>query len=127
MGSTTGDDMKTIALAALLAVACSSDDPPPPYTWGDASLELATAFCQAFETCGGLSVDQPICTEHTRFHLCETNHTCETVLPEPEGPDAAMVCVADLLALTPRDEGCYFLHVWGYAPPGCEAIFALRP
>lgn len=117
--------MKMISPIFLFIFACSNDSPPDTYTWGEASVELATAYCQTLENCGSV-VDQPVCVEHTRFHLCEVDHTCDTDLP-PEAPDATMQCVADLLALTPDGEGCYFLQAWGVSPPGCEAIFSFRP
>ncbi len=121
------DVMKNLLLCAtLLTVSGCGDDAVETYTWGDVSIELSVAFCSALEVCSGREVDQPVCLEHTRFHLCETGHTCDVELEEGAEAASAM-CVEGLARLDPAGLECYLLSTWGAPPHDCDKIWTFEP
>jgi hypothetical protein len=113
--------MRKILAGILLLTACGSD----PYTWGDMSEDVADAYCKGLVMCG-FEVDYPVCSEHTRFHLCETDHTCNVSLPD-EAQDVVEACLAKMVTLDPASEDCYLLAFWGQVPEECAAVWDYRP
>jgi hypothetical protein len=115
--------MRAYLVVALL-VACSNDSKPTPLTWGDAADELSRLYCEALEACSG-SVDVPVCTEHTAWHLCEPYHTCSTELD----PEAASQAIEDCAAALeqPTNTECVWLFYSGGLPKGCDGLLDMNP
>lgn len=106
--------------AAFLVVLAACAD---PLTWGEVSTDLASAYCDARETCG-YPVDGPICREHTRWHLCEPQRTCDDVV-DWAALDALWTCTEALEGL---DEiGCDFLVFYQALPRACYGLFVFDP
>ena len=96
--------------------ACSGDT---KLTWGDVSQDLAEGYCEALDACGFVS-DTPVCIEHTAWHLCEPEHSCDTDLP-----DAARSALEACLEALP-EASCTFLW-YGQLPIECGDILEMRP
>lgn len=108
-------------LPLLLLAACGSEQ---PYTWGEASEQFAAAYCSAYRGCG-YDIDQELCIEHTAWHVCRDNRTCDTEVDESATVDALIPCTEAFARL---DEfGCYALVIWGALPAGCMSFWDLQP
>ncbi len=113
-------------ILSLCLVACGSDE-EEPYTWGDLSLELGTAYCNTISKCGFYVSDTTICADHTAWHMCEPDMSCDIEIDREAAAVALETCVEALNFLQPEDEGCYVIGFYGYVPQECDAIFELRP
>ncbi len=120
--------MKRLALLICLT-ACG--DNIEPTTWGDVSAELAVEFCDGLGFCGWIQDDErALCIEHTSWHLCEPDMSCDTVVDAEVAAAAIAECRAALDAdvyLDPYSEECFFLGYFGRMPPECNAVFELHP
>ncbi len=95
---------------------CAAD---PSYTWGEASLDLASATCARLAVCGAVEEsDLSECT--VAFMTCDEEQTCDVSLPADAG-DAVATCV-DALA----SADCAGLQR-GSLPSACVAAAELRP
>jgi hypothetical protein len=125
--------MKNLMFGLCLALglaACGSDS---KFTWGDASFQLSTDFCEALATCGyfGDNEDSPDklaqCIGHTNYHLCELDGTCDEELPEGS-QDLSDACTVAMEAfVTEEESACYYLGYWGFIPEECVAVLELDP
>ena len=125
--------MRNLILIALFAVACGDEPSPPPYTWGDASLSIAVAYCDANYFCGASfgQVDDwySRCERHVVFHLCELDETCDTPLLD-EDEATVQACFDALHGPTfqdPASEDCYLLTFLGQVPEACRTALDLNP
>lgn len=120
--------MKKFLLLLTLA-ACG--DNITPTTWGSVSEELAVEFCDGLGYCGWLAdADRDICIEHTAWHLCEPQHSCDIRLDSEAADTALDECRAALDApeyFDPYSDACFFLGYYGLVPAGCNAVFDLEP
>jgi hypothetical protein len=128
--------MKNLMFGLCLALglaACGSDS---KFTWGDASFQLSTDFCEALATCGYFgdgSGDSPQklaeCVSHTNFHLCELPGNCDEELPEgsQDVSDACTVAMEAFVANDAETDACYYLGYWGFVPEECVAVLEMDP
>lgn len=109
---------------AVVLVACGDNE---VYTWGDASLEMGPVFCGALSDCG-YDVDLELCIEHTAWHLCEPDYSCDVEVDEVEAEDAIAACDIAFREFTddPNSLGCYFLR-YGITPEGCMDFWDMSP
>ncbi len=104
-------------LPLMLTVACG--DNISPYTWGEASLSVAEAWCEAARRCSALSdTDVERCTTHFVFHLCGLDDTCDVVIENASDIETCAQAIADV--------GCFSVVV-GIAPPECDALSEIQP
>lgn len=116
-----------LALAVgLYFVAGCGDTEETPYTWGDVSLELSTAYCTAVADPCGYQVDVELCVEHSTWHLCNADRSCDREIADPVAAHATVAACAEAFATLDGD-GCYFLIAWGVAPEECGPIWDLKP
>jgi len=104
----------------LCLTACENDTPDmvdEPFTWGDASELITTAYCDTLVDCRLLKPDQVWpCKRHIFHHLCELEDLCDTSLPEG-AREAAWRCHDAIV------EECTF-----YLPKEeCTPIFEYEP
>lgn len=117
--------MKKIIAALLFVAACGGDD---TYTWGDVSAELSVDYCTALRTCGYDWTDEDVslCAEHTAWHLCEDDKSCDREVDE-ETARAALDACASVLASLEAGSGECVLLAWGYVPDECAVVVNLKP
>lgn len=119
--------MRNVLLAfALILAACSSDE---TFTWRDVSRGLSQEYCSTLAQCGFISEQDvyDVCVEHTTFHLCEFDMTCDVEVDKAAARVALEKCNDKLMTLEPEDEACYLLGFWGYLPAECNDVFDLAP
>lgn len=76
--------------------------------------------------CGYLDESElDVCIEHTSFHLCAPDGTCDVELDQSTTEDALYAC--DAAVRTLDDFGCYLMNAWGSMPQECDAVFAVDP
>lgn len=110
---------RAFTIAAALAFGCSDD--PQPLTWGDATLQMATAYCAAGADCG-FNV-RSACADHVRWHACEPDRSCNVELPA-EAQVAVDACV---VALDQPDATACGLLYYGFLPAECDLFFEFDP
>lgn len=121
--------MTRIALLCLALVACG--DNLEPTTWGTVSNEFAAEFCDGLGFCGWIGdADRGICIEHTAWHLCAPDHTCE-VQVDPGAAERALAACAEAFDAPayrdPYSRECIGLGIYGFVPSDCYPIFDLDP
>ena len=109
-------------LLLLALTGCTPDE----YTWGNTSNQLAQIFCHGADYCGYLAPeDVGPCIEHTAWHLCEPDHTCDVSLDQDS--TEALLTTCDTAVGGLDQDGCYLLGFWGFMPTECGPAFDLRP
>lgn len=108
---------KFVLLAALIGCGGGGDE----YTWGDATEEVVTAYCERVYECfgaGGEDYDESVrrCIDHSVYHMCGLDGTCG----EPVDVDVSQ-CVADY-----ADHACPNL-IFNIQPESCEGYFEAQP
>lgn len=127
--------MVSLMVVCLALGACGSDE--DSFTWGDASLQLSTDFCEGLATCGyfgdGSTPDSAKqlheCIAHSTFHLCELAGTCDVSLPDgsAEVSDACTEAVRAYVENDAETDACFLLGWYGILPEECGAVFDLDP
>src|SRR5574342_867279 len=95
--------MRQILVLCALCVSCGDDE--EPYTWGDVSAELSLEYCEGLERCGWFFSEDDgvnICAEHTAFHLCETDRSCDREVDEKKARVMLDACSAAFDAMDPE-------------------------
>lgn len=118
-----------IATLLLLATCGGNDD---PYTWGDASDEIALAYCEGLDACT-FEVDVDLCVDHTAWHLCEADRSCDAQVDGDAFALALEECRAavDAGAVEFAEAGgdatvCNAI-LFGSLPHACDPLFEFRP
>jgi hypothetical protein len=104
----------------VCALACESKPP----TWGDYIADFSDTYCTTLAKCGYENVVQ-ICVEHTYWHLCSENRSCDVNMSDLETKHSLEECLEDL-AKTDGDR-CYYLGFWGFLPKSCYEFFRHAP
>jgi len=117
--------LMAVIIAAMIVFffACAGGSSgPAPYTWGDASDELAVSYCDAHVRCGWSS-DWERCRSHNVHHLCELDDVCAIEL-EPGAEDIVAECSAALNDIDDSHECVDLLYV---LPDSCYELLELKP
>ena len=116
--------MYRILLFSLILIACKDTKlADTPYTWGDVTEEMSEAYCSKLAECGIVS-DEERCYEHSLFHMCELEVTCNVEMDE-EVADLNAECVNQINDIEGPD-ACYNLG-WGFLPDPCLDVFGFMP
>jgi hypothetical protein len=111
--------MKTILLIAALLTACSSSS--DPFTWADASLDIASIYCTGLAVCQP-EVDAAACTADVFEVSCPGGDDgCSAELDESAATAAIDACRDAVFAVD-----CATLEA-GELPAGCDAALGLEP
>lgn len=126
--------MRFLIGLSLLFLACCGNNKAP--TWGEAVEEFSVGYCHAINACGWIANehDGAICEEHTAWHLCAPDGTCdlESTPEQREALDACMTALADPVFTWDRETGqlspeCLQLVFWGILPAECGPFFDSFP
>lgn len=103
-----------------LLLAASACSPDYAHTWGDTAEDLSRAYCERIAACdlfgtGDFDVEQ--CVEHSVYHLCALEETCDVEVPGV----GVTECVLDMAT-----QDCV-LMLYGFLPESCEAPFNEQP
>jgi hypothetical protein len=120
----------TTLIAVTVVTACGGGT--QPYTWGDASEEVARVYCEGVEACG-FAVDVELCVEHAAWHLCVPDGTCDDEVDADAAAEAIGECAAaveqgaeDFAAGTDQ-RICTVVFFGGLPSPECDAVWPLDP
>jgi hypothetical protein len=123
--------MRYLAILLTCMFACG-DNEQPPYTWGDATQEVGLAFCSAIQECGYSYTPEQleVCAEHSSYHMCKFDGTCEVSLPDG-AEESVAECVAAFGNIPEEqlDLNCFLLSYYGVfpSPLECSPFFDLNP
>lgn len=118
--------MRKFLLAMLMMSGCGSDS--DVYTWGDLSYQVSLAYCEALNKCEYLDKDRvSICADHSMWHLCVPDSTCETEIDEDDAVAAMDACDAALKVAVKDPNACFVIAAFNVLPPECQAVFDLAP
>lgn len=110
-------------LPLILLIACSSQ----PYTWGDVTDELAGDYCATLAQCGfRAALDREVCIEHTTFHLCRADRSCNRPVRVDDAEAALAACANSLGAYEFGSFECIKLG-YGLVSAECSDVLDLKP